>query len=87
MEQELERLYASPKLPELAPSKKRADRVPPEGVRRMADHMLPAYAEANFRIPAFVFTRTPKIRDFPRERLYTRESIDLLFRYYYKSTR
>lgn len=56
-------------------------------VRKMRDHVLPPYVEANFRTMQFVMTRAPKLDDFPRERLYKRESIDLLFRHYYKNRR
>lgn len=53
----------------------------------MPDHMLPPYIEANFRLMTFVLTRAPKLADFPRERLYRPESIDLLFRHYYRNSR
>jgi hypothetical protein len=56
-------------------------------VRRMPDHILPPYLEANFRLMSFVLTRAPKLTDFPQERLYNSESIDLLFRHYYKNRR
>ena len=56
-------------------------------LRRMPEHMLPPYIEANFRLMTFVLTRAPKMSDFPRERLYRPESIDLLFRHYYMSKR
>ena len=56
-------------------------------VRRMRDHVLPPYIEANFRTMQFVLTRAPKVADFPREKVYKPESIDLLFRHYYKNRR
>lgn len=52
--------------------------------RKMPDHMLPPYAEANFRTLTFVMTRAPRLADFPRETVYRRDSLDLLFRHYYK---
>lgn len=36
--------------------------------RRMADHIVPPYAEVNFRIMTFIMARAPKLSDFPRER-------------------
>ena len=39
------------------------------------------------RTMQFVLTRAPKLADFPRERMYRPESIDLLFRHYYKNRR
>ena len=56
-------------------------------VRRMPDHIVPPFIEANFRTMQFVLTRAPKLADFPRERMYRSESIDLLFRHYYKNRR
>ena len=50
----------------------------------MPDHELPAYAEANFRTLTFVMTRAPRVADFPRETVYRRDSLDLLFRHYYR---
>ena len=32
-------------------------------------------------------TRAPRLADFPRERMYNPEAIDLLFRHYYKNAR
>lgn len=52
--------------------------------RKMPDHELPPYAEANFRTLTFVMARAPRLADFPRETVYRRDSIDLLFRHYYK---
>ena len=56
-------------------------------VRRMPEHMLPDYIEANYRVMTFVLTRAPKRTDFPKERLYNSESLDLLQRHYYKNAR
>ena len=53
----------------------------------MPDHIVPPFIEANFRTMTFVLTRAPKLADFPRERMYRPESIDLLFRHYYKNRR
>jgi len=53
----------------------------------MPDHVIPGYIEANFRTMKFVMTRAPRLSDFPRERVYLPESIDLLFRHYYKNAR
>ena len=53
-----------------------------EFVRRMPSHVLPPYVEANFRLMTFIMTRAPKMEDFPQERMYTKESLDLLFRHY-----
>ena len=64
---------------------KKAERKP--FVRRMRDHVLPPYVEANFRTMQFVLTRAPKVADFPREKVYKPESIDLLFRHYYMNRR
>ena len=36
-------------------------------IRRMPDHIIPPYIEANFRTMTFVLTRPPKLTDFPRE--------------------
>mmetsp|Transcript_31553 Transcript_31553/g.99210 ORF Transcript_31553/g.99210 Transcript_31553/m.99210 type:complete len:139 (+) Transcript_31553:10-426(+) len=59
--------------------------VDPTGLRRKSpDHELPPYAEASFRTLTFVMTRAPRLADFPREPTYRRDSIDLLFRHYYK---
>ena len=52
-------------------------------VRRMPEHMLPDYIEANYRrVMTFVLTRAPKRTDFPMERLYNSESLDLLQRHH-----
>ena len=56
-------------------------------VRRMVEHALPNYMETNFQTMSLVLTRAPKLRDFPHERVYTPEGIDLLFRHYYKNKR
>ena len=56
-------------------------------VRRMVEHALPNYLETSFRTMSIVLTRAPKLADFPHERLYTPEGIDLLFRHYYKNKR
>ena len=53
----------------------------------MPDHQLPGYVEANFRIMTFIVTRAPKLDDFPRERVYRSESLDLLFRHYFRNAR
>ena len=50
----------------------------------MIDHVLPLYAACNYRTLRFIFVRTPRIKDFPRERNYRRESLDLLYRHFYK---
>jgi len=94
MEQELDQLFgaantsghSSPTPPASAPPVA-APRPKKPLVRRMPDHMLPPYIEANFRLMTFVLTRAPKLADFPRERLYRPESIDLLFRHYYRNSR
>ncbi|KOO33409.1 hypothetical protein Ctob_009947 [Chrysochromulina tobinii] len=97
MEQELQQLFGStasksrskaaapPPLPAAAAASSR--RAAKSLLRRMPEHMLPPYIEANFRLMTFVLTRAPKMSDFPRERLYRPESIDLLFRHYYMSKR
>ena len=36
--------------------------------RRMVDHQLPPYVEANFRSLHFMMVRFPKVSDFPREK-------------------
>jgi|TARA_B100000524_G_scaffold245475_2_gene131687 hypothetical protein len=51
----------------------------------MPDHELPPYCEANFRKLAFIFTRAPRRADFPKEKIYTKEAIDMLYRHYYKN--
>ena len=90
--QELQQLFGSTK-PAAAPppvpaaAAKKAGRPAKALVRRMPEHMLPPYIEANFRLMTFVLTRAPKLSDFPRERLYRPESIDLLFRHYYRNSR
>lgn len=76
---------APPPLPAAAAASSR--RAAKSLLRRMPEHMLPPYIEANFRLMTFVLTRAPKMSDFPRERLYRPESIDLLFRHYYMSKR
>ena len=53
--------------------------------RKMVEHQLPPYAECNFRKLQFIFTREPRQADFPRERLYRKDSLDLLFRHFYKA--
>ena len=53
----------------------------------MPKHVVPPYIEANFRLLTFVMTRAPRLEDFPKERMYHQEGIDLLFRHYYKNTR
>jgi len=61
-------------------------RKPREGPqRRMVDHRIPGYIECNFRSLHFMMVRYPKVSDFPRERLYQPESLDLLYRHYYKN--
>ena len=36
--------------------------------RKMPQHVLPPYVEANFRLMTFIMTRAPKLEDFPHER-------------------
>ena len=55
--------------------------------RRMVEHVLPNYLEVDYRTTSFVMTRAPKLSDFPNERVYRKESLDLLFRHYYKNSR
>ena len=66
------------------PPKKRADK---ELLRRMPTHVPPPYVETNYRIMTFIMTRYPRMSDFPQERMYTKEGMDLLFRHYYKNSR
>ena len=73
MQRELGTLFSKPDL--AAPKRSR---------RRMIDHVLPPYAACNYRTLRFIFVRTPRIKDFPRERNYRRESLDLLYRHFYK---
>ena len=53
--------------------------------RKMPDHELPGYLEANFRTLTFVLTRAPLQSDFPREMVYRRDSLDMLHRHYYRN--
>mmetsp|Transcript_76486 Transcript_76486/g.127456 ORF Transcript_76486/g.127456 Transcript_76486/m.127456 type:complete len:113 (-) Transcript_76486:434-772(-) len=53
--------------------------------RAMPDHQLPPYCEANFRTLKFVYTRDPKLTDFPNNKLYRTDSLDVLFRHFYKN--
>ena len=55
--------------------------------RRMVDHLLPPYVECNFRSLHFMMVRFPRVSDFPREKVYQPESLDLLYRHYYKNFR
>tara|TARA_B110001452_G_scaffold262000_1_gene261452 strand:- start:941 stop:1231 length:291 start_codon:yes stop_codon:yes gene_type:complete len=52
--------------------------------RRMVDHRLPPYVEANHRALAFMLVRAPNLKDFPREKVYRPESIDLLYRHFFR---
>lgn len=52
--------------------------------RRMVDHRLPPYVEANHRALAFMLVRAPRMDDFPREKVYRPESIDLLYRHFFR---
>ena len=52
--------------------------------RKMPEHELPTYAAVNYRTLQFILTRAPKGKDFPREWIYRPQSIDLLFRHFYK---
>ncbi|KAL1516066.1 hypothetical protein AB1Y20_002678 [Prymnesium parvum] len=86
MERELARLYAiPPPSPKSSPQSSRTRRELGKDVRRMVDHVLPPYAEVDFRQPAVIFVRAPKVDDFPRERLYNKHSLDLLFRHFYRN--
>jgi hypothetical protein len=88
MQRELDALFAEPDSvsPPAVPGRKGARAVTSSsGLRRkMPDHELPPYAEGNFRTLTFVMTRAPKVADFPREAVYRRDSLDLLFRHYFK---
>lgn len=83
MRQELYALFPSaavgPAAPEVPEPKPRTRE------RKMPDHELPPYCEANFRKLAFIFTRAPRRADFPKEKIYTKEAIDMLYRHYYKN--
>lgn len=46
-----------------------------------------SYIEGNFRTLQFILTRAPRRDDFPREKLYREDALDLLQRHYYKNTR
>ena len=52
----------------IPPLPKPAKKKDKEIVRKMPEHALPPYIEANFRTMTFVFTRAPKVSDFPHER-------------------
>lgn len=75
---------APPPAPSTPSAAKKTDK---EFHRRMPKHVVPPYVEANFKLMSFVMTRAPRLEDFPKERMYTKEGIDLLFRHYYKNSR
>ena len=56
-----------PQLPPPLPSPKKK-KPKKEFIRKMPEHMLPPYVEANFRTLMFVLTRAPRVRDFPHEK-------------------
>jgi hypothetical protein len=57
-----------PGTPPPPPPPPKSTRKGKEFVRRMPDHVLPPYVEANFRLMTFIMTRAPKLSDFPHER-------------------
>ena len=87
MRQKLDAVTKSPAAadgPAPAPitSFKRPKREGPQ--RRMVDHRLPPYVEASYKSLTFMLVRAPRREDFPRERMYLPESIDLLYRHFYR---
>ena len=78
-------LNARPAQPVLPPPPPKKTKKKKAIVRKMPDHILPPYVEANFRTMMFIMTRPPKVSDFPQEQVYRPEALDLLFRHYYRN--